>query len=311
MRLRIGTRASALALAQTSMVADSLREARPGLEVEVVRITTSGDRIRDVPLAEVGGKGLFVKEIESALLSGEIDCAVHSMKDVPGVLPAGLTIGAVPLREDPRDAVITTATGSWGGSRAGMSVGTCSPRRAAFLRRFDPELTIVPLRGNVGTRLAKVESGEVDATLLAVSGLRRLGITPANLEYLDPDVFVPAVGQGALAIECREGERGHRADVVELLASIEDPVSRVRANAERAFLAGMGGNCVTPIAALATVDGSTVRMTAVFADPSGETPLREEGVAPQADAAKMGAALADLVLATGGAELLRQLGDHS
>lgn len=281
-----------------------MRRAQPGLEVEVVRIKTSGDRIRDVPLAEVGGKGLFVKEIEMALLSREIDCAVHSMKDLPGEIPEELVVAAVPVREDPRDVVITREPNAWSESRRGMRVGTCSPRRAALLRSLDDAIEIVPIRGNVDTRLAKVERGDVDATLLAAAGLRRLSIVPRHFEYLDPAVMVPAVGQGSLAVEARRGELG------DLWAAIEDPVSRIAADAERGFLARVSGNCVTPLAALAHVDAERVRMNAVIADPSGERVLRDEISGPSADAADLGVELAVRMLAAGGAEILDSLEDH-
>lgn len=313
MKLRIGTRGSELALVQTAWVAQQLENSRSDIETEIVRIKTSGDLIRDVPLARVGGKGLFVKEIEAALLSGDIDCAVHSMKDVPGEMAEGLAIAAVPVREDPRDVVIGREMGRGirpgpdGGSggravlRRGMRVGTCSPRRAAQLRDLGLDLEVVPLRGNVGTRVAKVQSGEVDATLLAVAGLRRLGIDPPLTEVLDADRFVPAVGQGALAIQTRVGE------LVEVVGAIEDPISRIAADAERALLRRMGGNCVTPLAALARVAGNRVRLIALIAHPSGEPILRDEAEGPCDRAAELGVELAERMLSAGGAELLTAL----
>lgn len=301
MRVRVGTRGSELAVAQTGWVVDNMRRARPDFEFEVVRIKTSGDRIRDVPLAQVGGKGLFVKEIEMALMSREIDCAVHSMKDLPGEVPDELMVAAVPVREDPRDVVVTTEPGSWARSRRGMVVGTCSPRRAAMLRALEPGIEIVPLRGNVGTRLAKVEEGQVDATLLASAGLNRLGIVPSNFEFLDTQTMVPAIGQGSLAIEARRGELG------ELWSAIEDPVSRVAADAERAFLARVSGNCVSPLAALASVSGDRVGLSAVIADPDGVRVLRDRIEGACSDAAALGAELAAKMLAAGGAEILDAL----
>jgi len=299
-KLRIGTRASALALAQTGWVAQRIRDATPGIEVEIVRIKTSGDRIRDVSLAQVGGKGLFVKEIESALLAREIDCAVHSMKDLPGEIPAGLGVVAVPQREDPRDVLITCGP-LRPALRSGMRVGTCSPRRAALLLAWGVGIEIVPLRGNVGTRLDKVRAGEVDATLLAAAGLRRLGLEPPNREALAPEKFVPAVGQGTLAIEARAGE------FEDVLGVIEDPVSRIAADAERAFLIGVDGNCVTPLAAFARVAEGRVTLDAVIAHPTGAPILRERDSAPVAEAARLGSDLAERLLGRGGAELLRSL----
>jgi len=299
-RLRIGTRASALALAQTGWVAERIREAVAGAETEIVHIKTSGDRIRDVPLAEVGGKGLFVKEIEAALLAGEIDCAIHSMKDLPGDAPSPLAIAAVPVREDPRDVLV--CNGDRPGLRRGMRVGTCSPRRAAQLLAMDLGLEVVPLRGNVGTRLDKVVGGEVDATLLAAAGLRRLGLEPANAAPLDANDFLPALGQGALAVQTRPGE------LESVLAVIEDPPSRVAAEAERAFLARICGNCVTPLAGLARVEGDRVELDAAIAHPSGSPILRDSASGPREQAAEVGRALAERLLERGGAELLRSIG---
>jgi hydroxymethylbilane synthase len=300
-KVRVGTRASELALVQTGWVVDRLSRANPHCQFEVVHIKTSGDRIRDVPLAQVGGKGLFVKEIEMALLDGSIDCAVHSMKDLPGEIPEPLVVAAVPVREDPRDVVVTRRPRAWTEDRSGMKVGTCSPRRAALLRSLVPEIEIVPLRGNVGTRLAKVENGVVDATLLAAAGLRRLGIVPKNWEFLDPTEVVPAIGQGCLAIEARRGELG------ELWSSIEDPVSRDGAEAERAFLARVAGNCVTPLAGLARIEGAEVSLDAVIADPSGERVLRDRIAGKREQAARLGRELAARMLDAGGSEILAAL----
>ncbi len=300
MKLRIGTRGSELAIAQTQWVADLLRRAHAAVDIEIVRIKTSGDRIRDVPLAEVGGKGLFVKEIEAALLAGDIDCAVHSMKDLPGEIPAELVVAAVPLREDPRDVVVTHSPDDWPPRRP-LRLGTCSPRRAALLRALDARLQIEPLRGNVGTRLAKVAAGDLDATLLAAAGLRRLGLAPANCEPLDPSIMLPAVGQGALAIEARRGE------LADLWPAIEDPTSRVAADAERAFLARVSGNCVTPLAALARVAEGRVVLDAAIVDPSGSPIVRGVLDGATAAASAVGIALADRLLAEGGAAILDSL----
>lgn len=303
MKVRIGTRASELALAQTGWVVERLRAAHPRLDVEVVHITTSGDRIRDVPLARFGGKGLFVKEIEAALLAGEIDAAVHSMKDLPGEIPAELTVAAVPQREDPRDVLVTRRPGAWApGRQRGLRVGTCSPRRAALLRAIDAEIEILPLRGNVGTRLARVGSGDFDAAVLAAAGLRRLGIEPMHVEVFDPWVMVPAVGQGCLAIETRRGAE-------ELWEAIEHRDSRVAADAERAFLARVSGNCVTPLAAHAVVAEQGVALSAVIADPQGARVVRDEIAGSAADAAALGRQLAERMLAAGGAAILAALGD--
>jgi hydroxymethylbilane synthase len=303
-KIRLGTRASDLALAQTGWVVDRLQEAHRELRVELVRITTSGDRIRDVPLAQFGGKGLFVKEIEAALLAGEIDAAVHSLKDLPGEIPPALVVAAVPLREDPRDVIVTRTAGAWSpGAMRGLRVGTCSPRRAAMLLGMDGGIEIVPLRGNVGTRLARVASGDVDAAVLAAAGLRRLGLTPPHCTHLDPDVMLPAVGQGSLAIEARAGEND------DLWSAIEDPGSRIAADAERAFLGRVSGNCVTPLAALATVDGDRVWLRAVIAHPAGAPVVRDEIEGASAAAADLGEELATRMLAAGGAAILGSLAE--
>jgi len=301
-KIRLGTRASELALAQTGWVVEQLQRAHPHLEVEIVRITTSGDRIRDVPLAQFGGKGLFVKEIEAALLAGEIDAAVHSMKDLPGEMPPALVVAAVPLREDPRDVVVTRVAGAWSaGPRRGMRVGTCSPRRAAMLLGLDGGIEIVPLRGNVGTRLARVASGDFDAAILAAAGLRRLGIEPPHCTHLEPDEMLPAVGQGCLAIQARAGE------LAELWTAIEDRDSRVAADAERAFLQRVSGNCVTPLAGLARVDGGLVSLRAVIAHPAGAPVVRDEIEGDATTAAALGEELAVRMLAAGGAAILASL----
>jgi len=209
--LVIGTRGSALAIAQSEWVAAAIRRARPGLAIRIERIRTTGDRMADAPLAAAGGKGLFVKEIEEALLDGRIDLAVHSLKDVPAEVPAGLALGAFPEREDPRDVVVTRGGGPLGRLPEGAMVGTGSLRRQAQLLEARPDLRIVPIRGNVDTRLRKLDAGEVDAVILAAAGMRRLGLDARITEFLPPDRMVPAIGQGALAIELREREAARAA----------------------------------------------------------------------------------------------------
>jgi hydroxymethylbilane synthase len=300
-RLRIGTRGSRLALVQSGWVEQRLRELAPGLETELVVIRTSGDRIYDVPLAAFGGKGLFVKEIEAALAAGEIDCAVHSLKDLPGELLTGLEIAAVPRREDARDVVVTRQPGGLAAVAAGGRVGTSSPRRAALLGATRPDLEVVNLRGNVETRLRKLAAGEVDATLLAAAGLNRLGIEPEHRELCDPGVFLPAVGQGALALEVRRGE-AHAA-----VAALDERDSRDAIDAERGFLCAVGGTCVTPLAGYATVDAATVTLRAAILHPSGAPVLRDEICGPRAAAWALGEELASRLLSSGGARLLREI----
>jgi hydroxymethylbilane synthase len=300
--LRIGTRGSRLALAQASWVRERLAAADPELRPELVVIKTSGDHLRDVPLYQVGGKGLFVKELESALAAGTIDCAVHSLKDVPGELAPGLIIAAVPEREDAADVVVTRDAGGLAGLAAGARVGTSSPRRAALVRALWPALDLVALRGNVDTRLAKLAAREVDGLLLAAAGLRRLGIHPPHVEACDPGQFVPAIGQGALALESQPGA------IAERLAVIEHRPSRLAVDAERAFLRAVGGTCVSPLAAHATIDDHRLTLRALIAQPDGSRVLRGEVAGAADDGLRLGRELAERLLHDGGAELLRTLG---
>ena len=300
--LRIGTRGSRLALAQAEWARRRLEAADAGLRAELVVIKTSGDRLRDVPLHQVGGKGLFVKELENALRDGAIDCAVHSLKDLPGELAPGLTIAAVPEREDPHDVAITLAAGGLAALPHGARVGTSSPRRAALVRMLWPDLTVVGLRGNVDTRLAKLERGEVDGIILAAAGLHRLGVTPAHVQPCDADEFVPAIGQGALALESRAEPLAER------LAVIEHRPTRDAIDAERAFLRAVGGTCVSPLAAHATVADGRLRLRALIAHPDGTRVVRGDATGTSADAARVGRELAERLLRDGGAALLRSLG---
>jgi len=300
--LRIGTRGSRLALAQASWVRERLTAADPDLRPELVVIKTSGDHLRDVPLYQVGGKGLFVKELESALAAGTIDCAVHSLKDVPGELAPGLIIAAVPEREDAADVVVTRDAGGMAGLAPGARVGTSSPRRAALVRALWPTLELVALRGNVDTRLAKLAAREVDGLLLAAAGLRRLGIHPPHVEACDPNQFVPAIGQGALALESQPGATAER------LAVIEHRPSRLAVDAERAFLCAVGGTCVSPLAAHATIDDRRLTLRALIAQPDGSRVLRGEVAGAASDGLRLGRELAERLLRDGGAELLRTLG---
>ena len=251
--LKIGTRGSPLALAQTELLVRLLQEKHPALKepgaVEIVKIVTSGDRIQDRALSEAGGKGLFTKEIEEALSSGGIDCAVHSMKDMPTQLPEGLAISCLLPREDPRDAFFSSKAKTPDELPEGAIVGTSSLRRQAIILARRPDLKVVTFRGNVGTRLKKLEEGVVDATLLAVAGLKRLGQGSLVQNILEPDVMLPAVAQGAIGIETRENDSALRA----MLSAVHCGVTELRVTAERAFLAVMDGSCKTPLAALMSV----------------------------------------------------------
>lgn len=266
-KLKIGTRASPLALAQTELFIASLRQHHPELSCEVVKITTSGDRIQDRALSEAGGKGLFTKEIEDALLEGNIDCAVHSMKDMPTELPAGLLIPCVLPREDVRDAFFSRHVGGLDGLPQGATVGTSSLRRQAILLNRRPDLNVTVFRGNVGTRLQKLQDGVVDATILAVAGLNRLGKSDLITHYLSTDDMLPAVAQGAVGIEIRADDR----ITADLLATVHCAVSDLRITAERAYLAGMDGSCKTPLAALLGVPdpAGRARFDVLAANPDG------------------------------------------
>ncbi|MDI1433444.1 hydroxymethylbilane synthase [Polyangium sorediatum] len=264
-RLTLATRRSALALAQSRAFARALVEVSPGLEVGELEVVTSGDKITDRPLQEVGGKGLFVKELEEALLDGRAHFAVHSYKDVPAVIPDGLVISCVPRREDPRDVFITRTGATLAELPAGARVGTSSLRRAAAIGVARPDLGILPLRGNVDTRLRKLEEGQVDAIVLALAGLKRLGLERRATEILDPTVMLPAIGQGALGIECREADEETR----RALAPLDDPETSVRVAAERGVMVALGADCRTPVAAHAVRTDEGLWIRAMIAEVDG------------------------------------------
>jgi len=287
--IRLGTRGSALALAQAQEVRERLARAHGELAaegaVEIVVIKTTGDRVQDRTLAEIGGKGLFTKEIEEALLDGRIDAAVHSMKDVPTWLPDGLTLAAILPREDPRDALFARRGDTLAGLPAGSVVGTASLRRQAQVLLLRPDLEVVPLRGNVQTRLRKLNEGQVDATLLAVAGLRRLGMAERVTALLSPDEMLPAVAQGAIGLEIRADDTATR----ECVAALDDPRSARRVAAERACLAVLDGSCRTPIAALAEFeDDGTLRLRALVCMPDGSRVERAERYGSAAAAEALG-----------------------
>jgi hydroxymethylbilane synthase len=302
-RLRIGTRGSALALWQAEWVKARLEQLWPGLQVELVPIKTSGDRIQDVSLAAIGGKGLFVKEIEEALLSKTVDVAVHSVKDLPGDLPVELTLSAIPEREDPRDVLVTRNGETLAQLPAGTRVGTSSLRRQALLLHLHPGLRIELLRGNVDTRLRKQREGVVDATVLAAAGLKRLGLMPPNSHILDEREFLPAIGQGALGIETRADD----ADVIARVRPLHHAATAIAVTAERAFLRRMGGSCRTPLAAKGSTEKGMVRLTALIASPDGTRVIRGEQNGLHTAAEEVGVTLAEHLLAQGGEEILREL----
>ncbi len=271
-RLTIATRRSALALAQARAWIRTLEAARPDLEIVELHVTTSGDRIQDRALREVGGKGLFIKEIEEALVSGRADLAVHSMKDVPAELSPGLVIGCVPPREDPRDVVVARSGASLRELPAQSRVGTSSLRRTALLRAWRADLAIVPLRGNVDTRLAKCERGEVDAIVLARAGLLRLGLSERATEVLDPEICLPAIGQGALAIEHRTDD----ARVAAIVGPLADESTSLAVAAERGIGEVVEGSCDVPVAGYAVRDGDDMWLRGMLARPDGSRPVHDE-----------------------------------
>ena len=300
--LRLGTRGSALALRQSGMIAAELE--RRGTPVETVVIRTSGD-VATGSLAALGGKGLFVKEIEEALLRGHVDLAVHSLKDMPALLPDGLVLVATPPRADARDVVVSHAGVGLASLPAGSRVGTSSLRRRAQLATLRRDLGVVEMRGNVDTRLGKLARGQVEAVLLAAAGLARLGIAPAGTVAIPVHTFVPAIGQGILALEARADDaRVHR-----LLAALDDPATRAAATAERAFLAAIGGDCHTPLAAHAVVRGPTLVMQALVYGLDGRTVLGDAFEGPLYAAADVGTRLAAALMTRGAAEIIRRAAD--
>jgi hydroxymethylbilane synthase len=309
-RLRIATRKSQLALWQAEHVSALLRAAHPGLEIELVPLLTQGDRIQDRTLAAIGGKGLFIKELEVALEDLRADIAVHSMKDVPADLPHGLIIGAVLKRADPRDALVTTS----GIARLenlphGAVVGTSSLRRQAQIRALRPDLSIESLRGNVDTRLRKLDAGQesggkrMDAIVLACAGLIRLGLESRITARLDPKVCLPAVTQGVIGIECRQSD----SSTVKFLRAIEDPATRKVMDAERAFAARLGGSCQSPIAAYAELDADRITLRGLVAEPDGSRLLRDTVSGSAENPAALGRQLAERILAAGAGPLLERL----
>ncbi|WP_159881137.1 hydroxymethylbilane synthase [Paenibacillus puerhi] len=305
----VGTRQSALALTQTGQVIEHLRKlcAEHGIEAEfeLKKIVTKGDRILDVTLSKVGGKGLFVKEIEQALLDGDVDLAVHSMKDMPFELPDGLVVGAVPEREDPRDCLIMRDGYSIDDLPKGAKVGTSSLRRASQLQHYRPDLVIEPIRGNIDSRLRKLETEGFDAILLAGAGLHRIGWHDRISAYLEPELCLPAVGQGALCIECRSDDDF----VLALLAKYRHEATAIAVEAERSFLGKLNGGCQVPIGAYAKLTGEAgsdgrprIELTGMVASPDGKNMLKETMYG--ADPVVLGLSLAETLIGRGAAELL-------
>ena len=301
--LVIGARGSRLAVWQAEWVQVRLKELAPELTVTLQRIKTSGDKILDVPLAAIGGKGLFVKEIEEALLREEIDLAVHSMKDVPTTLPDGLSILCVPAREDPRDVLISRDSCSLDQLPKGSRIGTSSLRRQAQLLHYRPDLHIELLRGNLDTRLRKLHNGEYDAIVLAAAGLMRMGWSNKVTEYLPPEVSLPAIGQGALGLEGRRNDRF----VQILVEKLEHGPTRIAVMAERALLKRLEGGCQVPIAAHATVKGDTLIMDGLIASMEGQRLIRDTIQGAASEAQSLGIQLAEKLLAQGGDRILNEI----
>lgn len=300
-RIRIATRKSPLALWQAHYVGDALRA--QGVEVELVELTTRGDKILDQALSKVGGKDLFVKEVEQALLEGRAELAVHSLKDMPTVAPEGLCLAVYPERADPRDALVSSKGYTLDTLPFGARLGTCSLRRAAQLRRRRPDLQVSDIRGNVQTRLKRLESQRLDATVLAVAGLVRMELMGVATEVLDPSRCLPAIGQGILGVQARCDDAGTHA----ALASLEHAPTRVAAAAERAFLHHLEGGCQVPIAGHAVVQGDRVRFKGLVASLDGAQVFEGEREGPAAEAAQLGVALAEQLLSEGADGVLAAL----
>ena len=301
--LRIATRKSPLALWQAEHVAAALRRAHPGLVVEIRGMTTRGDKILDAPLAKVGGKGLFVKELEQGMLDGTADIAVHSMKDVPVDFPEGLHLPVILEREDPRDAFVSNRFDSVADLPEGARVGTSSLRRQCQILERRPDLRVEPLRGNVNTRLARLDAGDYDAIILAAAGLKRLGFASRIRRHIETDESLPAIGQGAIGIECRTDDARTGA----LIAPLHHPETALRILAERALNHRLHGGCQVPIAGHATLDGDRLHLSGLVGDPDGSRTLRAQAGGQSMEAEAIGAAVADALLAQGADLILHAL----
>ena len=293
MKLVVGTRGSNLALVQTNWVVDQLKKENPGVEFEVKIIKTKGDLIKDLPLDKIGDKGLFVKEIEKSLLDGEIDMAVHSMKDMPSYLPEGLKFAHSPKREDPRDALIfKEGYKSLDDLPQGARIGTGSKRRKYQLLKHRPDLEIVPIRGNIETRIKKIETEKLDGVVLAASGLRRAGLDDKIDYYIPTDIMLPAPAQGLLALEIREDDK----ETEKIIDSIKDDITKIQIDAERGFLIGVNGSCHIPMGAYCEIEEEKITLTGLYGDGEGKKIVVQSQVGTLADAPKIGYELAKSVL---------------
>ncbi len=301
--IRIGTRGSMLALQQSGMIKAALEKLRPDIGVSLEVIRTTGDKITDVPLAKVGGKGLFVKEIEDALLDGSVDIAVHSMKDVPAELPEGLEIAAVPEREDPRDALIIRRGKDISDLPEGAVIGTSSLRRASQLLKMRPDFEVRMLRGNLETRLRKLDEGQYDAIVLAAAGLRRMGWQDRITVFLDPAVFIPAIGQGALGIEARTGDER----VLKIIGALNHPDSAAAVKAERSLLKELEGGCQVPIGGHARISGDIIDLVGLVASLDGREVFRSHSSSRIEDAVDLGKRVAAELLELGARRILQEI----
>jgi hydroxymethylbilane synthase len=301
--LKIGTRASKLAMWQANWVKSAIAKTYPQQNIELITIKTKGDKILNVPLAKVGGKGLFVKEIEQALLDGRIDVAVHSMKDMPAEIPTGLCIGAIPPREDPSDVLISKEGHLFSELKRGGIVGTSSLRRGAQIRHQRPDIQIAPLRGNVETRLKKLQTENLDAVVLAAAGVKRLNLEHRVTEYLNSDIMLPAVGQGALSIEIRQNDP----DIQPMIKALDDPHTHAIVTGERAFLNHLGGSCQVPIAGHGVINRNTFNLTGLVADLDGSRILKATLSGPADSTEAIGISLAQQLLDQGADKILEQL----
>ena len=293
MKLVVGTRGSNLALIQTNWVVDRLKEANPDIEFEIKIIKTKGDLIKDLPLDKIGDKGLFVKEIEKSLLNKEIDMAVHSMKDMPSYLPEGLKFASSPMREDPRDALIfKEGYKSIDDLPKGAKIGTGSKRRKYQLLKHRPDLEIVPIRGNIETRIKKIETENLDGVVLAASGLKRAGLEEKIDYYIPTDVMLPAPAQGILALEIRDNDK----ETENIINSIKDDTTKVQIDAERGFLIGVNGSCHIPMGAYCDIDGDKIKLTGLYGDGEGKKIIIGSQEGTIEDAPKIGYELAKSVL---------------
>ncbi|AFT68116.1 hydroxymethylbilane synthase [Cycloclasticus sp. P1] len=305
--IKIATRKSPLALWQAEHVAKLLKASHPSLEIELVKMVTQGDKILDAPLAKIGGKGLFIKELEQGMLNGDADLAVHSMKDVPAQVPEGFEIGAILSREDPRDAFVSNAYSSINDLPLGAVVGTSSLRRQSQLLKMRPDLHIKSLRGNVNSRLQKLDNGDYDAIILAAAGLIRLGFENRIKMALPVNTLLAAIGQGAIGIECRQGDTATLA----LIECLHDKPTAIRVQAERAMNFTLEGGCQAPIAGHARIKGDILRLHGLVAEPDGSVMITEQLEGPLEDAEKIGVTVANRLLAAGAKEILDKLYDHA